>query len=764
MSLSWDNSWLLWLAPLAWAIVWWVNGSRWRARSQSAVTVVCQMLAAGMLTAALAGPRVAREGAALEWLVCEDASASMVAADALAMEDRPFRRLWFDQMLHVSRPMSTSSRTAMSDVLDYAASELPNLAGVVIRTDGRWHDDISPATARLKRALAASGKTVFFIPQRTPRRDAAVTAFAASRLAGGELELAATVEANHICQRRLVLTSPAGTVLLDKTLKLLPRQPARFTRRVPAAAGTRFGAELTPSDALANNRREAVLAPLRSRLAILADPAPAWATLLAKQLTEWEIVTSPSRAEVLSASVVLARPKSLPLLKDATGGVVLLDAADSPLSVLVPDAQSRTPLAVTVLLDASASMGAPLPGGHTPFGLATAAVRNLSGHLTKDDSVRVIAFDTTARDVFVGRGDQLSTFRPTMTPTGQTDIAPALKLALDAPGESGKTRLVLVFSDLDTAKFDVAAMAKRCRDAKLKLAVAALGEAGADSSLAGLCNHLGATLSILKSPRTLNALFASVIAAERPGIQPSAESPKASASVESLSALPRSMMIRLCRAKKNAVVLATASDEPLCAVGNFGRRRIATLALVTPAPESLAPAAEALAELVTLCAPAQGDPRLALSTRRDGRRIALTILATDKAVVMTELTLRARTGTLAADFAQTAPGRYEAKFVLPASLAGEWVHVTVENSAGRVVASAGVVAGCVPEAQTLSTAPQRVEALAAELGAIVTTAAQLPAQLQRATAATGSLAATLYLLALVAMLASWLMPIFTKSK
>ncbi len=605
---------------------------------------------------------------------------------------------------------------------------------------------------------------MILIPQTAPRTDAAVTAFLATRTRTGQIELAATIEANHICSRRLVIRSAAGRVVFDQTFKLLPRQSERITRTVPAAEGSRFVVELTPRDALANNQLQAAAPSPARQLAILAPDAAAWKSLLADHLKGWSILAAPSQADLLSASVVLASPASLPRLAPLPGGVVLLDAADSPLSPLVPDAQSRTPLAVTVLLDASASMGASLPGGHTPFELACEATRNLAAHLSKDDSVRVILFHSAAKEVFAGRGDQLSTFRPEAKPSGQTDVAPALRLAAATPAPAGKSPLVLVFSDLDTAKFDVAALAKTCRAAKLKLAVAAVGEASADAPLANLCKTLGASLSILNSPRQLNALFASVLMRARPPIRTDSLAILADGLAASLGKLAQPISLRLCRPRDGATVLATAGGEPLCAAGSHAGRKTATIALVSPSAKMLAPASEAVAALVTLCAPAQADPRLALSLRRTGRDVSLVLLARDKQAPLTDLSLAAKVGKQTSSLSQTAPGRYEAKFSLPVALAVAPVHAVVRDSIGRSVASGVAQAQPPLEAQTLYPDPERVKQLAADLGATVATESELPGLMTEMKSARGRLDSVCYLLALAAMLAAWLAPVFTKPK
>ena len=757
-----------------------------RGRQIPRLNVALQCLAVLAATIALARPTAAiGPRARKSVLVLRDVSAS-----CRGQSDRPVRlpaelpAERFDFAAAVApaavAPAMDPNRTRLGPALRLALARRDELAGLLIRTDGRFTDaDWRQAAAAIGRA----GLPVTVALMESPPPDVRMEALSAERAPDGTVRIALTVRSNALARRTVTLTRtrpPAAKLLLTKRLDLLPGQPAtlRMTDAPPDSAAIVYRAELSPADAFAeNDAAEALLPPASRRLAVVGGDPPRAAALAAATALPVETL-APRDAPATAggwmdyAAVVLVDATGTLLAAEqraalaeyvrAGGGLVLLGAGphgspddrDAPLNriaALVANPYQRKPLALTVVLDASGSMAQPAAAaadaaGRIKFHRAAQAVLALKRHLTDADALSVIAFSDSAKRIYDSGGappdfaalaDALDRVRP----AGPTDVREAMELASQAPAPPGRDGLVLVVSDLLTKAFRPDLVAERFRRHRLSLAVVAIADAEAPaepSPLETTARLLSAPVIRRNSLIGLAEVFASLLRGAR-GRALRRGRFQAAMVREALGrptgALPEVEAYLLCAPQDGAEVHARVGpqQDALLASRRAGLGRTVSLAL--PAAPDDNPAWERSGELQRLLGAAAGwvlrpagDSRFVGKAYRRGEALRIDLVAADGDGPMNLLQLTARVRPAGPDapvrnieLEQTAPGRYEAA----ATLGPEPAHVAVGLAGGPVVWMAAVGRTAPPEFAAVGADWENLRLLAELTGGRIAPAAKL---------------------------------------
>ncbi|MFP3937908.1 MAG: vWA domain-containing protein [Phycisphaerae bacterium] len=712
-------------------------------------SVVAQSAGLLMLAVATAGP-TAKLGAEAQkpWLLLRDVSESLRGQDAQPVEPEGTGTLSRD----FGPSRAAPPHTRLAGALRLAAARADELAGVVITTDGRFHDDWRPAADALGRCKLP----VLIDPLDSPPADARVAHFYAGRR-DGEVALRVTAIANAAMQRELTIvrTAPDEQVLLRRRLRLRANEPATIwlSDDVSAETAARYRAELSPADRFQeNDSTVAGVLPIRGRVALLDARGTVDVEHLQAHTARTIDVLPPDAAPESPAgwahsdAVVLVDPEnSLPAsaarsaLADAVRsgtGLVLVgavaeqtapDRADplNGVAPLTPNYRERKPLKVAVALDSSGSMAAPADtGGRTILDRAVEAVLTLRPQLTERDSLAVLTF---AGEVSVAYdsgseaadfGELRDALEP-LTPAGPTRVLPALERAVEvlASAPAGKDRLFIVVSDLRTEQFDAAAVADLLDQQSISpaIVVTTAGErAPSDPPLEKLADITEAPLVTAERLDGLSEIFRRFLRRTRGGAVRRGEfslTPAEGALGLSPFPLRRLRAYWLCAARPRADVLARVENDPVLAYSRSGLGRCVQLAIPTETDHQ-SPDVQGLSQLlragVERTARPEGDARFTGRLRHRNGQLEVRLEARDTHGPMNDLSLHLRApGEEDAEttrMRQTAPGVYHAE-----------IDISPGVSALEVTDEAGTVAWREAVAETI---PREFAAIGADWSAL----------------------------------------------
>jgi len=808
-----DEPWWL-LACLVGAVpplITWL--ARRGGRHISPVSVALQCLALVLAAGALARPTVPLgSGAAKSWLTLTDASSSARSQGGPLKtwpEDVPREDYAFATTVAPVAEGLDRNATRITPALQLATARAERLAGVVIRTDGQFHhDDWPPAAASLGRA----DLPVLIVPLESPPPDARIARLSAQRRAGA-VDLRLTVRSNWLMRRRVrVRRQTAQAPLLDRTLDLLPGDSAtiRLSETPPADRAALYHASLSPADAFPENDvASAIVRPKAQRVAVVSAAGTWDAAKLLDPLgiavENLSALQAPKDAagwmDYAAVIVVDATGTLLSATQRATlaqyvrngGGLVLLGAGpygsaadrDDPLNrvaALVANPYEREPLEIIVALDASGSMAEPTPGEggarQIKFDVAAQAVLALRRHMTPADSLRVIVFSDTPRLIYSSgrtRPDfaRLAEALDEVRPAGPTKAQPALEMALAQETAAGKRRLVLLVSDLLSEPFDAGALAWQFRSQRADLAiVATLTADAADqpgrAALEQLAAQLGAPLVRSERLARLAQVFAGFLRDARgPTVRTdggpfslTVEGPLFGLEAESL---PKVQSYLLAAVQPGAEALARAAADAVLARRAVGLGRSVSLALPLTAGANRRwqdwPGWPGLASaMVPWTMTGGNDPRFAVTVRRTGPTLHVSVDAADADGPMDRLSLAVRLDQpgrqepLEVPLVQSGVGRYEATLAADAGP----VAMQILLADGKTVWRAAPAAGASAEFQAIGADWAALNRLADLTGGRIVSHATLPRWVERVESR-GARAIWAYLLAaaLAAMLAEW---------
>jgi len=736
--------------PVAIAIL-----ARRRGRHAGRFSVALQCLAIGVAGAALSCPE-GRFGkrADAPWMVFRDVSASTRGQgerDLSWSPDLSVETYRFADAILAPQQAPAGEETRIGPVLRLARAQAGRAAGVVVATDGRFHDSEWAGQAE---ALGRIGLEVLVVPLDRPPRDARIAELRADRLPDGRCELRVTVSSNAVQRRRLEVARGSGENgrLLERGLNLLNGDIATFRLTDPGAPADRsvtYHARLSQGDEFPENDAASAAAwPVRTVAAVVARESVEVPPGLGERSGVRALRrVSPADAPTTAAGwmdyagVVLVDSGGT-LLDDEQraalaeyvrngGGLVLVGAGphagpadrEDPLNktaALLVNPYERTPLKVIVVLDASGSMGEPGESARIKFDAAINAVMALKRHLTERDALAVITFSDEAKRVydsgdgppdFAALHDALAAVRP----SGSTHVQPALIEATQAPSPAGLRGLVLLVSDLMAKEFDPQQIALRFRERKLSLAIVETRSPGDSEPPGRSLEKLAALLNAPRVRRETLAGLAEIFArflrdARGEALRRGKFSVTAAPELfgRPPGALPDLDAYLLAAPQREAEVLARVGDDPILARRRVGLGRTVALAVPMDDPKSnrawrASAQWEALLTAATrwVLAP-EPDPRFTGTLRRTGGKFHVTVEATDSTGSMNllELTAAAARGAEPAGgeetpLLQTAPGRYEARIDTgtgPVALA-------VRDPGGRVVWRSAGASTCPPEFQ-----------------------------------------------------------------
>ncbi len=530
-----------------------------RLRTRSLLSTGLFSLAILLAATALAGP--VWQGAGRKdrtWLILQDVSAS-VTGQQVAIDlpdDQPRRVLRFARALAgPGQADPDPAATRIADGLQLARAEADRLAGVIIATDGQFQGDWLASARRLGRT-ELPGRT---LPMQAPPADGRIAAATALDRKGDALTLQIALASNADQQRRLEIRDAAGQIIDSLDLQLLAQSPLRLRRRlkIPTDQAAVLTVSLAGPDASAGNDRASLrIEPTETRL-LLAGPREQLDAL-------GRLLQRPGR-RILPLTIPLDEAVDLPaagtvVLVDTTGqglrpahrqelarrvrsGAGLLvvgsgprsspDQRDDPLNQVLPlisQPYQRQPLSVTILLDASGSMGQlsvdPQSAQRVKFRLAADAVLSLRRLLTDRDRLEVVTFNEQAASLY--RSDNaaidfaaLSAALAEVEPDGATDLAAGLGHLLAQPaGPPGRDQLVIVVTDLQVKPFQPEPAVRWFQaEAKRRLAVVAIA-AGDDgqaqpTGLEQLARRTEAKMITRPGLSGLGKIFADLLSATR---------------------------------------------------------------------------------------------------------------------------------------------------------------------------------------------------------------------------------------------------------
>jgi len=512
--------------------------ARRRGRQVARLSVVLQSLAVALVALALAGPSVPwGPDATRPWLILNDVSASV-------RDQHPDRYLPGPRNIgpHLDYDFAATvapagqdlddAQTNIAAALRLAAARAGELAGVIIRTDGAFTDNQWPAAAE---ALGRTGIRPAIVPLNRPPRDVRITEFTAARRTAGRIDVRLSVAANAMIDSAVEIRRGADKVLIRRKINFLPGEPVTISVSDTAAADrvAVYHAAVSPGDAFPeNDRATTAVGPVVRRVAWVSAAGgytpPDFASLLGMPVEaigpqrlgpQGKLLENYAAVVVVDDTGQLLSPPQRRAAERYVrhgGGLVILGAGphESPadnldplnqVAALLPNPYNRKPLKLTVVLDASGSMGQPAESTTQrlmKFDQAIEAVLSLKRHLTDRDTLRVIVFSDRPKEVYTsggGRADfsKLAEALRQVRPRGATNVFPALKLAAEAPAAKPRQGLVLLVSDLQTERFDPPQAAKTFTDAGLDLAIVAIAAPGstpATDPLETLAKLLGAPL------------------------------------------------------------------------------------------------------------------------------------------------------------------------------------------------------------------------------------------------------------------------------
>jgi hypothetical protein len=779
-SLHLQRPWVL-IALLSAALPW-ALGRRAgrRGRRVTRISLGLQTLSVATLVVALAGPQVPAPSADAPVLLVQDVSGSVRNQPAWSSPvDLPVRTVTFAR----SPAMDASARldanaTKLAPALRVAAAHSPAPRAILVRTDGRFHDDWTVAAD----ALAARDVPLAVLPMPAPPADARLAAFAARRNADGNVALRVTVAANAALTRTLTIRRawPREKQLARRpiTLRAGDRATTRVTVELPTRQGGAFEALITPADAFPeNDSLAAAVLPVEHRTALVTPAGGRW---LAGELDDVEVL-SPEDAAALSvaspySAVVVVDPSGETLPPPARqaaaryvhagGGLVMVGSgprlspadANDPLSAALPLSYTpwkRSQLDVRVLLDASGSMGQDIEDAEgrlrRKFDQTVEALLAMGRHLTPTDRLTVWTFADAAtkryssgphRPDFATLRSRLGEVRP----AGATDAGKALAAAVKAPVAADANGLVVLLTDLQTRPLEVDTLAEAFRATGQRLAIVAAGDAPKTHEgaidLRQLADRTGASLVQRRRLAGLAKVFGAFVKRSRQDAVAEGEFTLASdGPIFGLSPTGWPTVRRYLRgrARNGAQTLLTVSTngDPVAARWQVGAGRTVNLALLG---DRLAPDARwrgLVAAGVRWARRPGGDPRFAAEgTRRNGT-LALEVTADDPDTgPMNDLSLLARVvsaGDASADACspvpQAGPGRYRVTLRCPPGP----VYLAVTDGDGATVLRQAV-GGAVPrEFAALGADRARLRELAGRAGGrVIVRESELAEFLQRA--------------------------------
>ena len=741
--------------------------ARRRGRQVARFRVVQQCVALAAVVLALGRPSLQiPQAAARKWLILNDVSASTRTQqdqDSLPADIAPRLEYAFAAGVAPAGQKLSTTETNLAAALRLAAARADELAGVIVRTDGMFTDRHWPAAAV---ALGRSGVAVAVIALDRPPRDVRIAEFTAARTTGREVTLRVSVVANAVTDS--IIEIPG---LLKRKINLLPAEPVTISvvAAVPEDRGASFTATLAKGDAFSENDRvAAAVGPVVRRAALISAPGgykPAgFAAAVGMSVDALDPQQLGARAEALGnyAAVVLvddtgqllapAQRRGVAQYVRHGGGLVILGAgphqspADrlDPLNraaALVPNPYDRKPIALTVALDASGSMGQTVEsaaGQLMKFDQAAEAALSLKRHLTDRDTLRVIVFSDRAREVYSSPPDrpdfaELASSLRGVRPTGATNVFPALELAARNPTDAKRQGLLIIVSDLQTEKFDPPRAAEMLKKAKLDLAIVAIAAPTATPStepLEALKKLLDAPLEKRDHLVGLARIFAGFLRNVRGGAVRrglfTLRSQNPSADSAALAGKSADAYILSARHSDADVTLQIGSDDILArrTVG-LGRSVSFALASAGGANRALLATGEftgVLASATKWAARSAPDARFSGEVARSGREAIIMLRAADSAgapVNMLELSVRTLGGLDESPrkipMRQVAPGRYTAKFALGES--ASYFHVV--DAGGRVVWRGGLQKTYPPEFDAIGPNYANLRRLAALTGGLL---------------------------------------------
>lgn len=512
-------------------------------------------------------------------------------------------------------------RTDFKAALQLAAAKADGMAGIVIRTDGRFETNAWQDAAR---SLARHKLPLWIVPMDSPVADARVSQLSANAAGEGKIRLRVQVASNATMQRKLTVTrNDLQTPLLEKWLDLQPGDSPSWELDDSLSPGeaAAYRAELYQPDMLPQNDLiEQFIAPVIQHVAVIAAGDSDRPSIIGESLSILPNGAPTSADGYAGVASLVLTDAAVALLDDPRrqaiadyvrggGGLVLLGSGPrgSPadendpinqVAALVPNPAQRRPLKLIAILDASGSMAETTASGpaagQIKFTLAANAMLSLQRHLTSHDGLVVITFSdqpVTIYDSGFGAID-FSALRRALDkvmPSGPTSVLPAIERALAVENAVASDKLVMLLSDLRTEQFDARSLAERFRKTNVKLAIAATLDGGTDNPLPleSLARQLDAPLMATEQMQDLAWVFDQLLRKSRLSPMRSGKAmfkPQGPLFDLSQANWPSLDAYILCRPHEEAQVLALAGPadgaaDPVLARRTSGLGRAVSLAM-----------------------------------------------------------------------------------------------------------------------------------------------------------------------------------------
>jgi len=412
-----------------------------------------------------------------------------------------------------------------------------------------------------------------------------------------------------------------------------------------------------------------------------------------------------------------------------------------PVTYSVPHAFQEAEAAIVFVLDRSASM-AGRAGPTTKIELLKDATAAAAEWIPDRDLLGAIAFDRTA--FWLAFPGPASSTKPLLfsglaglTPSGGTDLWPAVELALSALSQvSARIRHIILVSDGKTVREgrNFQALFDRVRESGVGFTSIAIGPDPDLEILSGLAGAGGGELYVLPDPRELRAILVTETKrALRPrfleGNFPVLPGPEGEGFADLF--LPPLSGYALTFPKPTAeVALLSALGDPILAFGQVGLGRVAVLNTDLrgawskewlSAPDF----GEFFGRLISKVWSERAS--VEVSWKKEGQRIRVFLDVAESGRWVQGLSFRGSLvgpgGSLPLEFRQSGPGRYEAE--IPAFSSGSWL-LTFSEESGRFRGRTVLPLPYPPEFSELGPDPTTLESLARLTGGKVLEDEEIP--------------------------------------
>ena len=509
------------------------------------------------MVTAIAQPEILTKTSQQNMLVMLDVSDSMKGQSECPNLSKKikFETKKFADGLNVSS--LKNSETKIAPALKYIIQKIDNdeIFSVLIKTDGQIVDIDSAILEKLKNVALSKKVPLKILPADKAFASVQIVKFSARNLKNTSSEVTVKIQlkSNAKLSRNLKVykTVDGNRELLgDYKVNLLPNEIYEVTANYKIAPDkyTLLEAKVEEGKSDYSAPTFLVIYPQKKKVLLIADFN--WLDKMQKEfldeLTKSEryilVKKTPSQCggkpfwyKNFSGIIIFSGMKSIlptnkitAILKAVSSGVSLfkigvdtnanvqVDNLRKKLYPLAAGIDRRTPVNLTILLDASGSMQKQYAANSkvTKFKIASDSVNSIRDLITKKDSVNIVTFANDSKIIYESSASpdfrKISKLLETVTPEGASNIASGLE-KVSSLASAEKQNIVIVLTDFETQKFNAALLANKYKNIKAEIYFIDTNKGKDKSSdLLDFVNEVHATTITCRDYKNLQQIFQSV--------------------------------------------------------------------------------------------------------------------------------------------------------------------------------------------------------------------------------------------------------------